>query len=93
MQIASILVSIVAPFDNHIANGGDKLLGNASSIKKRPRRRECRDRDGRRDGERDHLRHAHGRGEPAQVDGLSPEYVHQPGRCGDGGAELPRARV
>lgn len=35
MQIASILVSIVAPFDNHIANGGDKLLGNASSIKKR----------------------------------------------------------
>lgn len=35
MQIASILVSIIAPFDNHIANGGDKLLGNASSIKKR----------------------------------------------------------
>lgn len=30
-----ILVSIVTPMDNHIANGGEKLLGNASSIKRR----------------------------------------------------------
>lgn len=36
MKIAGILVSIVAPFENHIANGGDKLLGNAGSIKRRP---------------------------------------------------------
>lgn len=35
MKIKSILVSIVAPFENHIANGGEKLLGNASSIKRR----------------------------------------------------------
>lgn len=34
--IKGIFVSIVAPFDNHIANGGEKLLGNASSIKRRP---------------------------------------------------------
>ena len=34
-QIKGILVSIVAPMDNHIANGGEKLLGNASSIKRR----------------------------------------------------------
>ena len=35
-NIQGILVSIVAPFENHIANGGEKLLGNASSIKRRP---------------------------------------------------------
>jgi CRISPR-associated protein Cst2 len=34
-NIKGILVSIVAPMENHIANGGEKLLGNASSIKKR----------------------------------------------------------
>lgn len=34
--IVGILVSLVAPFENHIANGGEKLLGNASSIKRRP---------------------------------------------------------
>lgn len=36
MEIKGILVSVLAPFENHIANGGDKLLGNASSIKRRP---------------------------------------------------------
>lgn len=36
MVIKSILVSSLAPFENHIANGGEKLLGNASSIKRRP---------------------------------------------------------
>lgn len=36
MQIKSILVSAVAPFNDHIANGGEKILGNASSIKRRP---------------------------------------------------------
>ncbi len=36
MIIKGILVSIIAPFENHIANGGEKLLGNASSIKRRP---------------------------------------------------------
>lgn len=36
MVIKGILVSLVAPFENHIANGGEKLLGNASSIKRRP---------------------------------------------------------
>ena len=34
--IVGIMVSLVAPFENHIANGGEKLLGNASSIKRRP---------------------------------------------------------
>ena len=34
--IVGILVSLVAPFENHIANGGEILLGNASSIKRRP---------------------------------------------------------
>ena len=34
-KIKGILVSIVVPMDNHIANGGEKLLGNASSIKRR----------------------------------------------------------
>lgn len=36
MEIKGILVSIVAPFDYHMANGGEKLLGNASSIKRTP---------------------------------------------------------
>lgn len=36
MEIKGILVSILAPLENHIANGGEKLLGNASSIKKTP---------------------------------------------------------
>lgn len=36
MVIKSILVSLLAPMENHIANGGEKLLGNASSIKRRP---------------------------------------------------------
>lgn len=35
-NIKGILISILAPFDNHIANGGEKLLGNASSIKRTP---------------------------------------------------------
>lgn len=34
--IVGILVSLIAPFENHIANGGEKLLGNASSIKRCP---------------------------------------------------------
>jgi CRISPR-associated protein Cst2 len=34
-NIKGILVSIIAPMENHIANGGEKLLGNASSIKRR----------------------------------------------------------
>lgn len=36
MEILGVLVTLLAPFDNHIANGGEKLLGNASSIKRRP---------------------------------------------------------
>jgi CRISPR-associated protein Cst2 len=36
MEIKGILVTAIAPFENHIANGGEKLLGNASSIKRRP---------------------------------------------------------
>lgn len=36
MEIKGILVTLLAPFENHIANGGEKLLGNASSIKRRP---------------------------------------------------------
>jgi CRISPR-associated protein Cst2 len=36
MEIKGILVTTIAPFENHIANGGEKLLGNASSIKRRP---------------------------------------------------------
>lgn len=35
-KISGILVTMVAPFENHIANGGDKLFGNANSIKRRP---------------------------------------------------------
>lgn len=34
-KIKGILVSMMAPMDNHIANAGEKLLGNASSIKRR----------------------------------------------------------
>ncbi len=36
MEIKGILITMLAPMDNHIANGGEKLLGNASSIKRRP---------------------------------------------------------
>ncbi len=36
MKIKSILVTAVAPFTDHAANRGEKLLGNASSIKRRP---------------------------------------------------------
>jgi CRISPR-associated protein Cst2 len=36
MEIKGILVTALVPFENHIANGGEKLLGNASSIKRRP---------------------------------------------------------
>ena len=36
MEIKGILISSIAIFENHIANGGEKLLGNASSIKRRP---------------------------------------------------------
>lgn len=36
MAIKGILVTLLAPMENHIANGGEKLLGNASSIKRRP---------------------------------------------------------
>lgn len=35
MTIKGILVTMVAPMADHIANGGEKILGNASSIKKR----------------------------------------------------------
>lgn len=36
MNIKGILITMLAPMENHIANGGEKLLGNASSIKRRP---------------------------------------------------------
>ena len=36
MEITGILVSVLAPFEDHMANCGEKLLGNASSIKRRP---------------------------------------------------------
>ena len=36
MIIKGILVTLVAPMSDHIANGGEKILGNASSIKQRP---------------------------------------------------------
>lgn len=36
MEIKGILVSMLAPMSDHIANGGEKILGNASSIKRRP---------------------------------------------------------
>lgn len=35
-KIQGILISTLSPFENHIANGGEKLLGNAGSIKRRP---------------------------------------------------------
>jgi len=36
MEIKNILISMLSPFENHIANGGEKILGNASSIKRTP---------------------------------------------------------
>lgn len=36
MVIKSITVSLLAPMSDHAANRGEKLLGNASSIKRRP---------------------------------------------------------
>ncbi len=36
MEIKAILVTLLAPMNDHIANGGEKILGNASSIKQRP---------------------------------------------------------
>lgn len=36
MEIKGILVTLLAPMSDHIANGGEKILGNASSIKQRP---------------------------------------------------------
>ena len=36
MEIKGILVTLIAPMTDHIANGGEKILGNASSIKQRP---------------------------------------------------------
>lgn len=35
-NIKGILVTAIVPMQNHIANGGEKLLGNASSIKRTP---------------------------------------------------------
>lgn len=35
-NIKSILVTLLVPMENHIANSGEKLLGNVSSIKRRP---------------------------------------------------------
>lgn len=35
-SIKGITVSLLSPMKNHTANGGEKLLGNASSIKRRP---------------------------------------------------------
>ena len=34
-NIKGILVSAIVPMENHMTNGGEKLLGNASSIKRR----------------------------------------------------------
>ena len=36
MTIKSVLVTLLAPMSDHAANRGGKLLGNASSIKRRP---------------------------------------------------------
>ncbi|NME67357.1 type I-PGING CRISPR-associated protein Cas7/Csp1 [Flammeovirga aprica] len=36
MEIQGIFISTLVPMDNHMANGGEKLLGNASSVKQRP---------------------------------------------------------
>lgn len=35
-DIKGITVALLSPMRNHIANGGERLLGNASSIKRRP---------------------------------------------------------
>ncbi|MFM2268908.1 MAG: CRISPR-associated protein Csp1 family [Bacteroidota bacterium] len=35
-NIKGILVSMLVPMENHMANGGEKILGNASSVKRRP---------------------------------------------------------
>jgi len=35
-DIKGISVTLLSPMQNHTANGGEKLLGNASSIKRRP---------------------------------------------------------
>lgn len=35
-NIKGVLVTLIAPMENHIANAGEKLLGNVSSIKRRP---------------------------------------------------------
>lgn len=35
-NIKGILITMLVPMENHMANGGEKLLGNASSIKRRP---------------------------------------------------------
>ena len=35
MKIKGILVTLIAPFENHIANGSDKVLGNMPTKKKR----------------------------------------------------------
>ena len=35
-DVKSISVTLLSPMANHTANGGEKLLGNASSIKRRP---------------------------------------------------------
>jgi CRISPR-associated protein Cst2 len=34
--IKGVLITAIAPMSDHIANGGEKILGNASSIKRRP---------------------------------------------------------
>ena len=36
MEIKGILITFLVPMNDHIANGGEKILGNASSIKQRP---------------------------------------------------------
>jgi CRISPR-associated protein Cst2 len=36
VEIKGILITLLAPMSDHIANGGEKILGNASSIKQRP---------------------------------------------------------
>lgn len=35
-NVKGISVTLLSPMQNHTANGGEKLLGNASSIKRRP---------------------------------------------------------
>src|SRR6056297_3124189 len=35
-NVKGISVTLLSPMANHTANGGEKLLGNASSIKRRP---------------------------------------------------------